>query len=99
MLRRRGWQCKVVERWNSYAEVRQDLWSADILACHPVQQRTMLVQTTTRTNLAARLAKAKADPHVLGWLRSGGSFVLHGWYPSGRIHRGESPVKEVELVL
>jgi len=39
----------------------------------------MLVQTTTTSNQAARVAKIKGIPEAEGWLRSGGRIQVHGW--------------------
>lgn len=79
-LRQNFYQAIVVEKWNAHAKIRQDLWGADILACRRVpNMEILLVQTTTKANLAARQKKVRANPDVSGWLDSGGKFVLHGW--------------------
>jgi hypothetical protein len=88
LLRASGFLAAVVERWIPRAGVRKDAFGwADLLACHPVRRQVALVQVTTRGNLAARIAKAKALPELAGWLAAGGLAWFHGWYRrAGRWH-------------
>lgn len=44
---------------------------------------TMLVQSTTTSNQAARVTKIKGIPEAEGWLRSGGRIQVHGWRQKG----------------
>lgn len=77
-LRRRGWRPWVVERWNPYAGIRQDMFGCvDVLAIKGSQ--TLAVQSTSGAHLqerAAKIAAADALPAILeaGWL-----VVVHGW--------------------
>jgi len=82
MLRARGYFCKVVEKWNAHAGVRQDLWGGDILAVKPGKP-PLLVQTTTQSNQSARIAKLRALPSTTRLLRAGWAIVVHGWKPRG----------------
>ena len=84
-LRAHGWLCHIVERWNAFAKVRQDVYGfGDILACHPVHG-IALVQTTTATNLAARRKKIAAEGRAARWLVCGGKILLHGWSQRGPV--------------
>jgi hypothetical protein len=80
-LRACGFLAAVVERWLPHANVRKDAFGwADLLACHPVRRQVALIQVTTRSNLAARIAKTKALPDLAAWLAAGGLAWFHGWY-------------------
>jgi hypothetical protein len=95
LLRKSGFQCAVIEKWNAYAGIRQDVWGfADVIASHPIRQEIFLIQVTTASNLASRLAKAKGRPELAGWLRSGGRVQFHGWAKRG----AKWQVRIVELV-
>ena len=58
------------------------------------------VQTTSRSNLAARRAKALACPGLAAWLQAGAKFILHGWGKlGGRGRRKSWQCAEQELTL
>lgn len=79
-LRADGFLAAVVERWIPRANVRKDLFGfGDILAFHPARQEIVIVQSCTATNRAARLAKAKARPELVQWLKAGGLFEVYSW--------------------
>jgi hypothetical protein len=82
-LRDAGWTVAVVERWNPYARVRQDLFGfADLLAFKG--DVTLAVQTTSGANCAKRLAKILACPSAGFWLASTTrKIVIHGWAKRG----------------
>jgi hypothetical protein len=82
MLRSRGYLCKVVEKWNAHAEIRQDLWGCDILAVR-VGKPPLLVQTTTQPNQSARISKLRALPSTARLLRAGWQIHIHGWKARG----------------
>jgi hypothetical protein len=84
-LRREGFVAAVTERWNAFAGIRQDIWGfGDLLAAHAKERIIILVQVTTRSNLASRLAKARARPELAVWIRAGGFVELHSWRKRGR---------------
>ncbi len=87
-LRAGGWIAAIVERWIERRGIRVDVWHfADLLAAHPRDRQIALVQTTTASNLSARVTKAKRQPELRVWLAAGGRFFLHGWAPwGGRWH-------------
>lgn len=70
-LRKDGWLCAIVERWNQHAMIRQDLMGwCDLLAVRPGE--TLGVQASTADHAAERRAKVAAEPraHVCvaaGW--------------------------------
>lgn len=83
-LEARGYHSASVERWNTFAKVKNDLFGfADYLAFQaglPV----LLIQTTSKGNMAARRKKIKANAIAKEWLKSGNSIEIHGWYKVGR---------------
>jgi hypothetical protein len=80
LLRAEGFTVAIVEKWNPYARVRQDLFGfADIIAVHPGRRKILLVQTTTASNKAARKKKAEGLAAMRAWTEAGGEVELHGW--------------------
>lgn len=78
-----GYEVEVVERWVPGANIRRDAFNiGDLLACHPAGQ-LLLVQTTTRSNMAARVAKLVGNRAALTWLKAGGEIHFHGWSKTG----------------
>ena len=86
-LRRRGALCAVVERWNSYAKIRQDLFGfGDIIAAHP-DHPPLIIQACRSDDQATRLAKirsAKVWPKARRWLEGGGRIEVWSW--AVRVH-------------
>lgn len=82
---------QVVERWNPYAHVRQDLFGIiDVVA---VGEDIVGVQATSASNVAHRVQKI-TDSEALPILRKAGIRVLvHGWRKS----RGRWVLREVDL--
>ena len=60
--------------------IRRDLFHCiDLIGVRPGCP-VLGVQATTRSNISARLKKAKALPELAVWLRCGCEFSVHGWY-------------------
>lgn len=79
-LRENGYEAQVVERWNQFAGIRQDLFGCiDIVAVG--NGEILGVQATSASNLSAR--RTKSEPLAKGWLANGGQFELHGWSKKG----------------
>lgn len=98
-LKAEGWPfVAVTERWNAFAKCRQDLFSfVDILALR--QNELMAVQTTSGSNVSARLEKIRNAPAAAVWLSvPNHRLVVHGWSKRGA--RGERKLwtcREVEV--
>jgi hypothetical protein len=82
-MRRRGYLAAVVERWNPYAKIRQDLFGfVDIIAIG--KREVIAVQCTSGSHVANRVRKI-ADHENLAAVRKGGIRILvHGWSKRGR---------------
>jgi hypothetical protein len=94
LLRDSGFVAAVVEKWLPHVNRRRDLFGfADLLAVHRVERGVLLVQATTKANVAARLKKARSKPELSVWLRNGGRFEVWGWYRDA----GRWQVKRVEV--
>lgn len=79
LLRSEGWTAATVEKWNPHCKIRQDLWGfGDLLAFRGDQ--VLIVQTTSGSNVTARIAKMRLIPAVDHWLESASRrIVVHGW--------------------
>ena len=78
LLRKDGWYAEVTERYNSFTCRRHDLFGfADIIALKD-DERPMLIQTTTGSNLAARRTKIMESP-LFPLVYGSFDIVLHGW--------------------
>lgn len=81
-----GWTYQVVERWNAFAKVRQDLFGfIDILVIRP--GRIMGIQATSCSNHSARVKKINEEPKAVEWIRAGGE--IHVWSFEGKEVRKE----------
>ena len=77
-LRDQGYLVAVVEHWNHFARIRQDLFGiGDLLAVHP-DDKPLLVQVTS-TDVASRLRKVRAAPATPILLAAGWRIEVHGW--------------------
>src|SRR5688572_29286944 len=87
-LKSLGFVAAVVERFNRFANKRQDLLGCiDILAIYP-GVGIVGVQVTSGANHAARRTKSLAEPRLRAWLESGGRFEV--WSYSKRGGRGRA---------
>ena len=76
-LRALGYRVAIVERWNPFARIKQDLFGVlDLLA---VKDGEILgVQTTSGSNVAARIAKLAESEAVPDLRRAGMRLEVHG---------------------
>lgn len=82
-LRSEGWFVAIVERWNPWAKIRQDLFGfIDLLAIKGNQ--TLAVQTTSGANASARVGKILASQGAQFWLESPSrTIIVHAWRKAG----------------
>lgn len=78
LLRENGYLCHIVEHWNPFAKIRQDLYGfIDILA---VKKKKILgVQTTSRGNVSTRAKKILGHDNYKKVKESGIEIEVHGW--------------------
>jgi hypothetical protein len=103
-LRAEGYSACVVEKWvpNSPAGfkgplITRDAWNfGDILAVKVGIAGATLVQTTSGSNVSARIAKIRSIAEAGIWLAAGNSIVAHGWRKVGP--RGKRKVWECREV-
>jgi hypothetical protein len=77
-LRSEGYRVAVVERWNPYARIRQDLFGIiDLLAVKGGE--TVGVQTTSSANVSARMKKMEDSPALADLRAAGWRLLVHGW--------------------
>lgn len=77
-LRDAGYVAAVVEHFNPHKRIRQDLFGfIDIIAIRPGE--TLAVQTTSRSNMAARVRKIADHANVAAVREAGWRIEVHGW--------------------
>lgn len=96
LMRERGWIAEVVERWipngtrssGLRGGIRKDLWSfVDVLCLHPESGEILAVQTTSASNMSARIRKI-AECDLTPIVRKCGIGIhVHGWVPPGKNKR------------
>lgn len=99
-LRSEGWHCAITEHWNPFAKIRQDLFGfVDILCLR--RDETLAVQTTSGSNLSARVNKIVALQSCALWLESPSRRIeVHGWSkkgPRGKPKHWHCRVEPVEV--
>ena len=78
MMRDQGYLCEVTERWNQWAKIRQDLFNfVDILCIK--DGKTVAVQTTSYSNISARIKKIQGLDSYPIIKSAGWEIVVHGW--------------------
>lgn len=84
LLRDMGYEAQVVERWNQYAKVRQDLFGwVDIVATDGKGNGVVFVQTTTGDHVQARVDKARGNKALIKLVLDNCRLVVHGWRKVG----------------
>lgn len=77
-LKKEGYTTAVVERWNPFAKIRQDLFGfVDIIAIRPSQIQA--IQTTSSDNLKTRVKKIVGLKEAVLVSSSGCDIIVHGW--------------------
>lgn len=96
-LREQGYLAAVVEKWNPHARIRQDLFGIiDVLGVHP-EHGTIALQSTSDSNLSARVKKMREHEHTGTLSRSGWRLLAQGWKKkSGRWQSREVWIEQEE---
>ena len=86
-LRKTGALAAVVEKWNSHAHIRQDLFGFIDLVALDEGTGVLGVQTTTGDHVAERVRKVTEDETLSArarmWLGKGNRVEFHGWRKIG----------------
>lgn len=83
MLRDDGWLVAVVEKRNPVTKLLHDLFGfIDVLAIKDGE--TLAVQTTSGTNVAARIRKITDHENLAAVRKAGWGIHVHGWRKRGR---------------
>lgn len=77
-MRQRGYSCWIVEHWNSFARIRQDLFGIVDVLCIG-HGETIAIQCTSYSNVSARVAKIADNEYVPVMRKSGWKIYAHGW--------------------
>ena len=113
-LRQNGYDTAIVEKWNDRLKIRQDLFGfIDVLAVGPLG--TIAVQTTTKTNFAARWNKIigkgpfpdvkaenralKIREHLLNCLSADWTIEVHGWAGVNDVRIQQVTMDSLESIL
>ena len=76
-LRDQGYLCAIVEHWNPFARIRQDLWGwADILA---IRKDEVLAVQVTASAVSDRIKKIEASETLPKVRDAGIRIEVHGW--------------------
>jgi hypothetical protein len=81
-LKQLGYAARVVEKWNPFAKVRQDLFGGDLLALK-AGTPILPVQATSGSNHAARRVKLEAGAVITLWTQSGAVLEIWSWTKKG----------------
>ena len=92
-LRADGYLVAIVEHWNQYAKIRQDLYGfIDLLAIR--RGEVLGVQATSRSNVSSRVAKITDHPNVAAVREAGIRIEVHGW---GKMASGKWECRVVDV--
>lgn len=79
-----GWASQIVERWNPYGKVRQDLFGViDLVVLDGQGGGPLGVQVCAGSSHAARRTKAMAEPRLVQWLAAPARFAIWSWSKKG----------------
>ena len=80
LLKKEGYTVTIGEKYNAFIKIRQDLFGwIDVVAIHPEKSGVLGVQTTSGSNLTARIKKATALDSFKVWVKAGNAVEFHGW--------------------
>ena len=87
-----GYTCGLVEKWNAFAKVKQDLFGfIDIVAING--KEILGVQCTSLGGHSARKTKILKSPLAPIWINSGARVQVWGWKKTG--NKWETKIEEI----
>ena len=79
-----GYHVAIVEKFNQWAKVRQDLFGFGDLLCMKEGHVLVLIQTTTTGNMKSRIAKIHQLKNAWRWITTGNTIEVWGWAIRGK---------------
>lgn len=92
-LEKQGYRVAIVEHWNAFARIRQDLFGIVDLLCLRGTE-TLAVQTTSAGNMSSRVRKIIESPAISDLRAAGWGIVVHGWRKGAN---GRWTLREVDV--
>lgn len=92
-MREKGFYAEVTEHWNQWARKRKDLFGFIDILCLGADGAIVGVQSTSASNVAARVAKIAESPLVDRVRKAGIRILVHGW----KKVKGRWQVREVDV--
>jgi hypothetical protein len=92
-MREKGFHAEVTEKWVPGANIRKDLWGFVDILCLGADGSIVGVQSTSASNVAARITKIAESPLVDRVRQAGIKILVHGW----RKVKGRWEVREVDV--
>ena len=84
LLRKEGYCAQVVEKYNMFAHIRQDLFGfIDIVGIKDGLVGVLGIQTTSAAHIMERVRKILSIPESKIWLECGNKIIVHGWAKKG----------------
>lgn len=90
-----GYTVAIVEKWNQWAKVRQDLFGFGDLLCMKPYEPLLLIQATTMDHFAHRLTKIQHTALSQHWLSTGNRLEIWSWATRGE--RGKRKLWTVKV--
>ena len=85
VLRSEAWTVAIVEHWNPYAKIRQDLFGLfDLIALKVGEPGVLGVQCCAGSGHAAHRDKMQASPILPIWWQTGNHAVIYSWAKQGK---------------
>ena len=96
-LKKMGYSVAIVEKWNMFAKIRQDLFGfIDIVAIKEGENGVFGIQATSDANASTRVHKCEANPLLKVWLDAGNKFQVWGWGKKGA--KGKRKLWELRII-
>jgi hypothetical protein len=92
-MRLRGYHAEVTEHWNGFMHKRKDMWGFCDVICLG-DGEIIAVQTTSATNVAARINKIAEHENTPAVRKAGIRILVHGW-KKGK--NGRYTLREVDV--
>ncbi len=92
-LKKNGYTHAIVERWNQFAHIRQDLFGfIDIVAIKSKELGVLAIQACSDDSgdVSSHVKKLMDNPNLKIWLQGRNSCEIYGWG-----HRGERGKRKV----